>query len=149
MLPKYIFLFFFILFFMGCELSNTDTNHTLDQQLEKKVIQVGKQNFTVEIANTDLKRQKGLMNREKLESGTGMLFIFDTEDTHTFWMKNTLIPLDIAWISSDNQVVDIQTMTPCEKDPCALYKSKAPAQFVLEVNQGELKATIGDQFKIQ
>jgi uncharacterized membrane protein (UPF0127 family) len=65
-----------------------------------------------------------------------MLFIFDVEQIHSFWMKNTHIPLDILRINSSLQIVDIQAAQPCESDPCPSYIPSAPAQYVLEINQG-------------
>lgn len=88
----------------------------------------------VEIADTAEKRQVGLMNRNILDTSTGMLFIFDSETTHEFWMKNTHIPLDIIWIDKNFTIVDIQTATPCEKEPCEIYTPQSNATYALEIN---------------
>ena len=63
-----------------------------------------------------------------------MLFIFDDGKNQTFWMKNTLIPLDIIFIGKDMKIVDIRYATPCNEYPCKLYQSSKPAKYVLEVN---------------
>jgi uncharacterized membrane protein (UPF0127 family) len=90
----------------------------------------------VEIADTPDERQRGLMFRESLPKDRGMLFIFDEEGTYSFWMKNTMIHLDIIWISSENIVVHVEKdLTPC-LGLCPSYKSNQPARYVLEVNSG-------------
>ncbi len=92
--------------------------------------------FKVQIADTDEKRRKGLMFVEKLPEDEGMLFTYNQEWIYSFWMKNTLIPLDIIWFNKDKKIVDIQTMQPCETDECPSYTPKWKAQYVLEVNAG-------------
>jgi len=77
------------------------------------------------------------MFREKLDSNKGMLFIFDREGEYPFWMKNTLIPLDIIWINEKKEVVFISENTqPCEKDPCLSVNPGKNAEYILEVNGG-------------
>ncbi len=107
-------------------------------------VRIGSQTWTAEIAQTPEEKMKGLMNREFLDPNHGMLFVFDTEDYYTFWMKNTLIPLDIIWINKDHQIVDIQTHSPCEKQ-CENAYPKEKARFVFEVNAHTFQGKIGDQ----
>jgi uncharacterized membrane protein (UPF0127 family) len=92
----------------------------------------------VELANTSATRAKGLMGRASLGESEGMLFAFDRPAVHSFWMLNTTIPLDAIFIAEDGMVVDIIGMEPCGLNVtgCRLYKSRAQAQYVLEVNQG-------------
>lgn len=93
-----------------------------------------------EVADTDTQRLLGLMFRKSLHPRRGMLFVFDREDTYTFWMKNMLIPLDIIWISEDKQIVDIKTdALPCNKSACENFIPKQKVQYVLEVNAGFVK----------
>lgn len=92
--------------------------------------------INVEIADDDDERAKGLMFREKLNENGGMLFVFEDEDHQTFWMKNTMIPLDMIFIGTDFIIVDVKNAKPCGEDPCKLYKSSKPAMHVLEVNSG-------------
>ena len=93
--------------------------------------------FKVEIASTSAQHKIGLMHRENLPEDKGMLFIFKQEQALSFWMKNTLIPLDIIYISRDKKVVSISANTPpCKKDPCPGYPSKGNASYVLEINSG-------------
>ena len=87
----------------------------------------------VELARSPEQRRIGLMHREKLAEDAGMLFVFDAEQRLSFWMKNTLIPLDIAYIAADGRIVDIQSMAPLSQRG---HPSRAPARFALEVNQG-------------
>lgn len=92
--------------------------------------------FTIEIADTVEKRQQWLMYRKELPENRGMLFVFDRLDIHNFWMKNTLIPLDMIWLDSDFTIVDIQTAEPCVQEPCRDYIPKELAKYVLEINWG-------------
>lgn len=108
--------------------------------------------FKVEIANNEIERSQGLMFRQNLSENEGMLFIFPKEDNYNFWMKNTLIPLDIIWISKDKEVIYIQkNVLPCQKDPCQKYISPKKAQYVLEINANQTEKTeinIGDKIII-
>lgn len=88
----------------------------------------------IETAQTDDERQRGLMFRESLPHDQGMLFVFPTAEIQSFWMRNTFIPLDIAFISSAGIIVDIQHMKPV--DESMLYTSRAPALYALEVTAG-------------
>ncbi len=108
--------------------------------------------INLELATTPLERQKGLMFRTNLEEDSGMLFIFPDEQIRYFWMKNTLIPLDMIFIDSDNKIIDIQTAEPCMEDPCKNYISKFPAKYVLELNMGYTERNdiyIGDKINIR
>jgi uncharacterized protein len=104
--------------------------------------------ITVEIADTDFLRQQGLMFRDKLDWDKGMLFINEKSGIHSFWMKNTLIPLDVIWIDERMQIVHIASAAPCTKDPCRTYNPGVSSKYVVEVNQGySLKhnLSIGDK----
>ena len=105
----------------------------------------------VEIADQPEERTLGLMNREILEINHGMLFIFEGEDYWSFWMKNTLIPLDLIFISDQYTIVDIkEDFKPCKVNNCDTYTSKEKAKYVLEVNSGfveENNIKIGDKIK--
>ena len=102
----------------------------------------------VEIADDFEERSVGLMFRESLKDDNGMFFIFEEPAYKSFWMKNTLIPLDIIFISEDFKVVDIkENFEPCDKEVCESYKPKEKVRYVLEVNAGFVKGhnvRIGD-----
>lgn len=101
-------------------------------------IQIQNKKIIAEVADTEELRQKGLMYRDKLASDHGMLFVFNNEETRSFWMKNCLLDLDIAFLNSKKEIVDIQTMlapSVLEKN-IPSYKSKKPAMYALEMNKG-------------
>jgi uncharacterized protein len=110
--------------------------------------------INVEFAETQPQQQKGLMYRSSLSSDEGMLFLFEVERTLGFWMKNTYIDLDIAYIDKNFRIVDIQQMKATSSievgDPPA-YPSKKPAQYALEMNKNWFqnnKFKVGDLVKI-
>lgn len=102
----------------------------------------------VEIADDNVERYIGLRGRENLPENRGMLFVYGEEqDTLTFTMQDTLIPLSIAFIDSQGRIVDIQKMEPSETG----YRSAEPAQYALEVNQGffeERGVEVGDTVEL-
>lgn len=92
---------------------------------------------TAELAVTEQERQQGLMFREKILPEQGMLFIFEEEGFYSFWMKNTLISLDILWLDEEKRIVHIEhAVPPCQKDPCPSYTPRFPALYVLELASG-------------
>ena len=87
----------------------------------------------IETANTPFKRALGLMYRKNLDNDCGMLFVFPSESSRSFWMKDTHIPLSIAYITSNGIITNIENMEPLSTDG---VKSKGPCKYALEVNQG-------------
>lgn len=91
----------------------------------------------IEVAETPSQLQTGLMYRDNLPEGNGELFIFDSEERHSFWMKNMNFPIDIIWMDSNLNIVDItREAVPCQKEQCPIYSPSAPARYVLEVPSG-------------
>lgn len=90
----------------------------------------------VEIVDTPSTRAQGLMFRESLGENQGMLFIFEENGNYPFWMKNTLIPLDIIWIDEELKILHIAEAEPCEEDPCGNYGPGNNALYVFETNKG-------------
>ncbi len=99
-------------------------------------IVVGPATYSVEIAQTDSEKATGLMGRESLPEGNGMWFVFDAPQVMQFWMKNTAIPLDIIFVGQDMKVVSVfENAVPFKDDKIV---PDAPAQYVLEVNAGQV-----------
>ncbi len=97
----------------------------------------GQNCFSAEVSKTPLELARGLMFKKSLEQDKGMLFIFDKEGIHPFWMKNTLIPLDIIWMDKDSRVVFIEkSAQPCRQQNCPTINPGVNAKYVLEVNAG-------------
>jgi uncharacterized membrane protein (UPF0127 family) len=104
----------------------------------------------VEVADDLAEQAKGLMDRTTLGENRGMLFVYPQERELSFWMKNTLIPLSIAFIDSERRIIDIQNMKPLDDKP-PHYVSAEPAQYALEVNQGffeERGVRVGDRVEL-
>ena len=93
----------------------------------------GADTVVAEVARTPDERAEGLMYRQGLPDGVGMLFVFETSEVRSFGMQNTYVALDIAYMDPSFVILDIQQMTPLTTDP---HESAAPAMFALEVRQG-------------
>ena len=102
-----------------------------------------------EVVQTPEDRARGLQNRESMGKDEGMLFIFPVALRQSFWMKDTLIPLDMIWMNSHKKIVFIvRNAPPCVTEECAIYTPDAEANYVLEVNAGvslEMNLKVGDQ----
>lgn len=96
-----------------------------------------KSSLFIEIADSESERERGLMFRYALPGDNGMLFVFENERKLSFWMKNTFIPLDIAYVSAQGIINEIYRMEPV--DYSIIYPSKQPAKYALEVNAGWFK----------
>lgn len=97
--------------------------------------------ITIEIARSSGERSRGLMERQTLAPDAGMLFVYDSERKadHGFWMYQTLIPLDIAYLGRDGTIRAIRQMSPCPSDQgrdCPTYEAGVPFYLALEMNQG-------------
>ena len=133
----------FALFLLGCAQQSAS-------QLTIETRQ-GEVPITIEIADSPDERQVGLMYRQTLGEDEGMWFVFDEEQPYSFWMKNTLIPLDIVYVDSNMQIIDIIRADPCLEDICKTYTPQAAATYVLEVNQNftaRAGVQIGNKVKV-
>ncbi len=109
--------------------------------------------FKVETVSTPETREKGLMFRTQLDENRGMLFVFEKENVYPFWMKNTLLPLDMIWINSSKQISYIYAnATSCEEVECPPIYPNSTATYVLEINAGLTEfysINIGDNVEIK
>lgn len=110
---------------------------TIPMQPQNKTItlRVGTTTVLAEVADTPALRELGLGNRTSLKEGKGMWFVFDTDGQWAFWMKDTLIPLDMLWVAADGAIVHIAHDVRPESYPEA-FAPDAPARYVLEVPGG-------------
>jgi hypothetical protein len=108
----------------------------------------GSDTVRADVANTAETRGQGLMYRDAVPDGTGMLFVFDREAERSFWMQNTYVALDVAFIDADFRIVDIQQMEP---ETTEIHDGARPAMFALEVRQGwfaEKGIAVGDRCQL-
>lgn len=99
-------------------------------------LSVGMHRIEAEVAHTDATRRVGLMNRESMPEQRGMVFVFTQDARHCMWMRNTLIPLSVAFLDASGRILNIADMQPLTEDShCAV----GPARFALEMNQGWFK----------
>jgi len=135
-MKKIIFLLLLVfVIIVGCSSSN--------------YVEIDNKKIIIEVARTPSEQQAGLMFRESLCDNCGMLFIFDQERQVSFWMKNTIIPLDMIFIDSELKIVDVLHATPCVQDPCASYAPTKNVLYVLETNVNIFNEDIiGEQVKI-
>jgi uncharacterized membrane protein (UPF0127 family) len=146
--PVFLFLVIALLCACGAGAENSP------QRLASKTLTVLKSDgkrvsLQAEIAATDTERSKGLMFRTELKDGQGMLFVFDRDQHLSFWMKNTLVPLSVAYIDNDGKILEIHDMTPESLSP---VDSDHAARYALEVPQGwfsRMALEPGDRLDLQ
>ena len=144
---KFSFLFLFVFF-----LSSLSSCSSLEKFEKRELAIEGKEGRVVvkaEIAVTQAQLEQGLMYRKKVKDGEGMLFIFQNDQILSFWMKNTLVPLSIAYISYDGRIFEIYDMQPGNLDP---VRSSRSVRYALEVPQGWFKRAgigVGDRLDTQ
>ena len=128
--------------FTGAVVAQEDT-----QRLSSIRLNAGMHNIQAEVAQTPGQRSIGLMHRKSMGGNQGMLFAFEAPAEQCFWMKNTLLPLSIAFLKDDGTVVNIENMTPQALDS---HCSKTPVRYALEMNEGWFaKRGIRPGYKLQ
>jgi uncharacterized membrane protein (UPF0127 family) len=105
---------------------------------ETSTIQLDDRELLVAVADTPEARRRGLMGVTDLGELNGMLFVWEGDTTEAFWMKDTPIPLDIAFFTVGGGFVDRLTMEPCVEDPCELYSASTLYRYAIEAPQGDL-----------
>jgi len=101
------------------------------------IARINNNKFYLQILDTSDKRKVGLSGRRKLESNTGMLFIFDENDRHEIWMKDMLLPIDIIWLDEEKKVVDYVTDAKPDSYP-EVFRPQYDSKYVVEVNAGAI-----------
>jgi uncharacterized protein len=126
-----------ILFFLAMALIGVISHFAFDAQAIKMLpttpMTLGGQPFTLEIADTPQTRRQGLMHRKSMPADHGMIFVFPEPDRLEFYMKNTLIALDVVYLDAGGQVVSIHPLEPLDESTVA---SAGPAMYAIELNQG-------------
>jgi uncharacterized membrane protein (UPF0127 family) len=110
-----------------------------DVKFDSIDLQIKDKKFTLEVADTEARRSRGLMYRKSMAADHGMLFVFDKPDTYAFWMKNTEIPLDLVFLDGAGKVIGIYALKPHDQTNVGPDK---PAQFAIELNAGTAR-TVG------
>ncbi len=129
---KLLSILFIGIFLVGC---SNPPNPNFNEICKKSTSIIKINNIEIKAKNacSDEEKQKGLMFVQNMQDGDGMLFVFEEEMPLKFWMKNTNIPLDIAYINNNKKIVDIYTMKPNDE---TLIKSSENASLAIEVNAG-------------
>lgn len=109
--------------------------YTSNSNAQNALLKLDNKLFTLEIAKTPSELERGLMNRTSIDKNAGMLFIFEDEYPRIFWMKDTYIPLDIIFLDSKFNVVNIYTNTKTNQTS-EVYPSNFPVKYVVELNSG-------------
>lgn len=119
---------------MGSTVTST-TGHPL-ASFPTATVTIGTEMWLVAVADEPAERSRGLMGVTDLGDLDGMLFAWDDDVTSGFWMKDTLIPLDIAFFAADGVLVDLLRMEQCPADPCPVYHPAGPYRYAVETEVG-------------
>lgn len=122
-----------VLAFAAIQFAAIQSASCIAAELPTTTLTIGEHKIVAEVAVTPEQRSLGLMNRFSLKPDHGMLFVFELPEPQAFWMKNTFIPLSIAFIGADGRIVNIEDMAPQTEDS---HWSKGPAMYALEMRKG-------------
>jgi uncharacterized protein len=114
----------------------TSSAHAQNQRFGNTQLSAGMHLIKAEVAANQMQREQGLMFREKMAPNSGMVFVFDAPSTQCMWMKNTLLPLSVAFIDAEGRIVNVEDMQPQTLDS---HCSKKPVLYALEMNLGWFK----------
>lgn len=121
-----------LIFSIGLILSLISTAHA-QTPMPRMELTAGFYRIEAEVAANQKNRMQGLMHRRSMQPNEGMIFVFTQEDRHCMWMRNTFLPLSVAFLDSEGRILNIEDMEPqTEDNHCAA----APARFALEMNKG-------------
>ena len=123
-----------LLFLVACSGSNTPTPGNCSP--DPAIVRIGSSQLTVRVAEDEASREQGLMGVTSLPAGEGMAFVFGGPTTGSFWMKDTLIPLSIAFVGADGRIVTLREMTPVRVRPMHDVRGDAPYVTAIEANAG-------------
>lgn len=142
-----LFLALFLMLSTSCS-ARPGSDTKPNPPLKTSRITSGDVSIEVELAMTEEERNKGMMFRKSLDEGKGMLFVFEKDQRMAFWMKNTSIPLSLAYLGSDGTIFQILDLVPFSEDP---RLSERSIRYALEVPQGwfaKVGLKVGDRFEI-
>ena len=128
------------------------TDHHSDRPPSTVVFDGSDAVLHVDVAETSQEQERGLMGVETLPNDVGMAFVFDGLTDSTFWMKDTLVPLSIAFVDDSGRVIGVRDMQPCDSDPCPTYGIDRPYVLAIEANLGwfaEAGIEVGDRAELR
>lgn len=129
-LPSFVLLSTVLTFTAGCEQNAARQSGTNWWTVP---MQIGNKTFNLEVADNYESRKTGLMHRKSMPPDHGMIFVFAEEQPLGFWMKNTLIPLDVIYLDAKGKVVSVKKLEPLDLTPVS---SDGPAKYAIEINRG-------------
>jgi len=141
----------------GCAPDSTDRRSLSPDEIPPALLgrpltiaEIGDLELRVAVADTADSRRRGLMNVDDFGGVEGMVFVYDAPTETSFYMKDVLVPLDIAFIDADGTVLGVLTMALCAADPCPTYPSPAPFTWAIETPAGSLAGIApGDRFVLR
>ena len=112
----------------------TDDATSLETATLTVALELNKESYRIELADTPRRRVIGLMDRASLESDQGMLFLYPFNADRKIWMKNTLIPLTVIWLDEAARILKIELLTPCDTQNCPAFGAGVNTRFILELH---------------